>query len=160
MKPVFKTVVFLLLLCIVAIGQPAPKTQVFEAADVHVRPSDANEDIGFLPNGRIEARGTTMLRLISIAYSVPSDRVTGGPNWLDTDRFDVVAKAPSGAAQIALRNMLQNLLAERFHLVVKNEEKPVPVFALTLVKKGVAKPSSGTGDPECKRTVEENVISL
>jgi len=96
-----------------ALAQPP---QVFEAADVHVSPPNASEDAGFLPDGRIEFRSTTLFRLIAVAYSVAADRVAVGPSWLDTDRFDVVAKAPSGASQIALRNMLQNLLAERFHL--------------------------------------------
>src|SRR6516225_10513883 len=139
-----KAVAFMALVSTLVVAQPP---QVFEAADVHVSPPNASEDAGFLPDGRIEFRSTTLLRLIAVAYSVPADRVAGGPSWLDTDRFDVVAKAPSGASQIALRNMLQNLLAERFHLAVKNEDKPVPVYVLRLVKKGVAKPSSATGDP-------------
>ena len=78
MKRVFRALGLLLILSITAVCQPAAKTQVFEAADVHVRPADANEDIGFLPNGRIEARGATMLRLIALAYSVPADRISGG----------------------------------------------------------------------------------
>jgi uncharacterized protein (TIGR03435 family) len=141
------------LLSIAAFGQ------TFEAADIHTTTS-TSDDASFLANGRIEARGVTMLRLISMAYSVPNTRVAGGPSWLDNDRFDVVAKAPGGATAIAMRTMLQNLLAERFHLTVKNEEKPMPGFALTLVKKGLAKPSEKPGDPDCKRTAEEGVLSL
>jgi uncharacterized protein (TIGR03435 family) len=149
--------VFPLLLCLGAFGQTG--TQTFEAADVHPTTS-TSDDAGFLANGRVEARGVTMLRLISMAYSVPNNRITGGPSWLDDARFDVIGKAPGQATQIVLRTMLQNLLAERFHLVVKNEDKPVPAYVLTVVKKGVAKPSPNPGDPECKRVVEEGVISL
>jgi uncharacterized protein (TIGR03435 family) len=102
-----------------------------------------------------------MLRLIAPAYSVPNTLVSGGPSWLDTDRFDITAKAASsGASPMSMRNMLQSLLADRFHLEIKNEEKPMPAFVLTLVKKAVAKPSDGKGDPGCKRAVEEGVISL
>jgi uncharacterized protein (TIGR03435 family) len=143
----------LFLVCVAALGQ------TFEAADVHVTAS-SSDDFAFLANGRVEARGVTMLRLISNAYSVPLNQVSGGPSWLDSDRFDVIAKAPGGATAIAQRSMLKKLLEERFHLSIKNEEKQMPAYALTLAKKGVAKASDGKGDPDCKRAVEEGVISL
>ena len=141
--------------CGLARGQPA-----FEAADVHVSPAGATESGGFLPGGRVEFRATTLLRLIGVAYSVPPDRVGGGPSWIDTDRFDVVAKAPAGASQIALRTMLQNLLSERLGLSVQSEEKPQPVYTLTMGKRGPPKESTKPGDPDCKRTNEENLLTL
>jgi uncharacterized protein (TIGR03435 family) len=140
-------------------SQAAPKTQVFEAADVHPTTS-ASDDLTFLANGRLEARGVTLLRLIAVAYSMSPNLVSGGPSWLDTDRYDVIGKSPGEATAIAQRYMLQSLLAERFHLSVKNEEKPMPALVLTLAKKGVARASDGKGDPSCKRAVEDMVISL
>src|SRR4051812_30933387 len=107
----------------------------FEAADVHVSPPGGTESGGFLPNGRLEFRSTSLLRLIGVAYSVQSERVAGGPSWLDTDRFDVVAKAPGNAAQPAMRKMLQGVLAERFGLSVKEEERPQPAYVLALARK-------------------------
>jgi len=35
-----------------------------------------------------------MLRLITTAYNLDADKVEGGPNWLDFDKFDIVAKVP------------------------------------------------------------------
>jgi uncharacterized protein (TIGR03435 family) len=145
------------LFCAAAFGQQAP---VFEAADVHVSAPNGTESGGFLPNGRLEFRSTTLLRLITIAWSVQADRVAGGPSWLDTDRFDVVAKASGNASQPAMRNMLQGLLTERFEMAVQQEDKPVPAYVLTLARKGAQKESTGTGDPECKRANEENLITL
>jgi uncharacterized protein (TIGR03435 family) len=147
----------LAILSTVAVSQTAPQ---FEAADVHAAPAGAMESTGFLPNGRAEFHGVTLLRLITLAYSVPADRVVGGPSWLDTDRFDVVAKAASSASQAALRTMLKGLLAERFGLTIQNQEKPVPVLALVLAKRGAQKESSGQGDPTCKNGSEENVRTL
>jgi uncharacterized protein (TIGR03435 family) len=141
--------------CGLASGQPA-----FEAADVHVSPPGATESGGFLPGGRVEFRATTLLRLIGVAYSVPPDRVSGGPSWIDTDRFDLIAIAPAGASQIALRTMLQNLLADRLGLSVQTEEKPQPVYILTMGKRGPPKESAKPGDPDCKRTTEENLLTL
>ncbi len=143
----------------IASGQ-ASGQQAFEVADVHVSATGATQSGGFLPGGRVEFRATTLLRLIAVAYSVTPDRVSGGPNWIDTERFDVVAKAPAGASQIALRNMLQNLLVERLGLSVQSEEKPQPVYTLVVGKRGAPKESAKPGDPDCKRTNEENLITL
>jgi uncharacterized protein (TIGR03435 family) len=124
----------------VGIGQPAPSKPVFEAADVHVSPAGTTESGAFLPGGRLEFRGSTLLRLISLAYSVPADRIAGGPPWIDTDRFDVIAKAPTAASQATLRIMLQNLLAERFELSVQQQEKPTAG-----VRAGARETRSGKG---------------
>src|SRR5438270_5423726 len=109
-----RTLLFLILSA-VATGQ------TFEAADVHTTTSTSN-DFAFLANGRLEVRGVTLLRLISTAHSIPVAQITGGPSWLDTDRFDITAKTPPGATQIGMANMLRNLLSERFHLDVKKED--------------------------------------
>src|SRR5258708_1219796 len=116
MRRMLQPLVALVVLSRWALCQPAPAKAEFEAADVHVSAPGTSESGGFLPNGRLEFQGTTLLGLIALAYSLPADRVAGGPPWLDTDRFDVTAQAASHASQIALRNMLQNLLSERFKL--------------------------------------------
>jgi uncharacterized protein (TIGR03435 family) len=68
----------------------------------------------------------TMVDLISMAYKLESDKVIGGPGWLDWDRFDVAAKAPEATKQDELNQMLQNLLADRFKLVVHKDTRPMP----------------------------------
>jgi len=62
---------------------------------------------GVLRNGRYDLRNATMVDLITTAYNVQPDVVLGGPTWLETRRFDIVAKAPDGTRQDALRTMLQ-----------------------------------------------------
>src|SRR5258708_3555190 len=117
-----RTFVLTTLFAALAFAQATIAPEPFEAADVHVSTGgSSSESGGFLPNGRLEFRATTLLRLISQAYSVPSDRVVGGPNWLDTARYDVVAKAASSVNQEALKRKLQGLLEERFALKVKRE---------------------------------------
>jgi uncharacterized protein (TIGR03435 family) len=148
----------LILICGIASAQTG--TVVFEAADVHISPAGASESAAFLPGGRLEVRGASMLHLITIAYNVAADRVSGGPSWIDSDRFDVIAKAAPSASQATKRTMLQALLAGRFGLAIQQEEKPQPVFALTPGKANAAKESSGTGEPGCKRSMEENIIVL
>jgi uncharacterized protein (TIGR03435 family) len=148
-----------LLLLASAIGAFA-QPSTFTAADIHPSAPDATESDGFLPNGRVEFRATTLLRLISQAYSIPPDRIYGGPAWLDTDRFDVTAQGPNRASELALRTMLRPLLAERFGLAVEQQERPLPVFLLTLAKPGVLKSHEPTGAPDCKRANEEDAIRM
>jgi uncharacterized protein (TIGR03435 family) len=136
-----------------------PATQ-FEAADLHVSPPGSTPSSGFLPGGRVELRAMTLLQLITLAYNVRPDRVSGGPNWTDTDHFDVLAKAPAGASQDAMRTMLQNLLTERLGLAIQSGDKPEPVYALSVGKRGAAKAATGEGEPGCKKANEDGLITL
>ncbi len=144
------------LLCTMAYAQQRP---MFEVADVHASPPDATESGGVLPDG-IEFRATTLLQLITFAHSVPADRVTGGPNWLDTDRFDILAKASGPRRGPALRSMLASLLAQRFDLIIVRAEKPVPAYILTAGKPGVLKESAGFGPSDCDLANEDSVRTL
>lgn len=128
--------------------------QTFEAADVHPSAPDATTSGALLPGGRLEFRATTLLRLISFAWNIPPDRIAGGPSWLDTAQFDVLAKSPASAGRAEQLVMLQNLLGERFDLAVKSEEKPVPVFALVNGKGRTPKESAADTEPGCKRSTE------
>jgi uncharacterized protein (TIGR03435 family) len=129
----------------------APPT--FEIADVHVSPRAMTMRMsgGVLRAGRYEIRKATMLDLIRTAYGVDPDRVLGGPAWLDTDHFDVTAKAPATATPDSAKLMLQALLAERFKLVVHTDTKPMPAFILSMGKgKPKLKEPDGSGEPGCR----------
>ncbi|MGD0871268.1 MAG: TIGR03435 family protein [Bryobacteraceae bacterium] len=147
------------LLSSAALGQPAATAPAFEMADVHVAPpGEPSRGGGFVPGGRFEVRGVTMLRLISMAYGVyENDKIQGGPGWLDTDKFDIIAKAPAGTPQTALQPMLEALLADRFKLAVHNETKPLPIFALVVGKRPQLKESAAPGDAECRMNVVDGV---
>ena len=83
------------ILPILAQTQPEPK---FDAADVHVSPTArgfAQNFGGVLREGRYVNRDATMLNLITSAYGVADDGVTG-PGWISNDLFDVIAKVPDG----------------------------------------------------------------
>jgi len=76
-------------------------------------------------------------QIVGLAYAIQRVRVLGGPNWADSDQFDIVAKAESAnATRDEIRSMLQTLLAERFKLVVHRETKEVPAYSLVLAKRG------------------------
>jgi uncharacterized protein (TIGR03435 family) len=75
--------------------------------------------------------------MILDAYHISPHQISGGPGWLDSERFDLEAKAEIPAEKAELRIMLQSLLAERFQLVIHRDTKEMPVYALTLGKAGI-----------------------
>jgi uncharacterized protein (TIGR03435 family) len=73
--------------------------------------------------------------LLMDAYSMKRHQITG-PDWLDSERFDIVAKVPEGATKEQVKIMLQNLLADRFKLAEHRETKRLPMYALVVGSKG------------------------
>ncbi len=101
-------------------------------------------------NGRYEIRNASMLDLIRTAYGVEAEKIVGGPNWINSDRFDVVATVPAGTNLAAAKVMLQGLLADRFKLTVQHDNAPLPVYVLSVGKGGPKlKSSDGTGKTAC-----------
>ena len=93
----------------------------------------------------------TMTQIIAAAYGLDPVNVQGGPNWLDWDHFDIVAKAPPATSKETIRLMLQSLLAQRFSLVAHAGTAPMPAYVLTAPKGATKlKTSDGAGDSGCK----------
>ena len=86
--------------------------------------------------GRVTYKLSTIRDLMVDAYSVKRYQVSGGPNWLDSELFDIVAKVPEGATKEQVKVMLQNLLAERFKLTLHHETKELPMYSLVVGAKG------------------------
>jgi uncharacterized protein (TIGR03435 family) len=110
-----------------------------------------NTDAGAMPTWALQPSGGVAItayrlrQLIAIAYDSPSiqtrDQVVGGPAWINSDHFDIVAKA-----EVELENdetgrprrllaMLRSLLEDRFKLRMHSEHRTAPVFELTLASK-------------------------
>jgi uncharacterized protein (TIGR03435 family) len=85
--------------------------------------------------GQVTFSNLSQQALVAIAYDVQDYQISG-PGWLATERYDIVAKIPKGATKEQFRVMLQNLLAERFHLTLHHETKDLPQFALVVAKNG------------------------
>ncbi|HTR21689.1 MAG TPA: TIGR03435 family protein [Gemmatimonadales bacterium] len=88
-------------------------------------------------HGKIDAENVTLKRCIIGAYGVSPSQVVGGPDWLDSDRFHILAKAAQPTDSDAeLMRMLQSLLAERFHLAIHRETRPLQAYVLEVAKGG------------------------
>jgi uncharacterized protein (TIGR03435 family) len=137
-----------------AFGQTPEKLPSFDAADVHASPKSPNPNVqslgGFARGGRYQFRNATMVDLISSAYGVEPEKVLGGPSWLETDRFDILAKAPTSVTPATTKLMLRSLLADRFKLAFHNEDKPMNGWVMTAAKPGPQlKQSQGAGPTNC-----------
>ncbi len=117
----------------VAFAQTRP---AFEVASVRAVRTDAHAE----PTVDISGANLTMQRqtvkdLLQWGYGVEAWRISG-PVWIDSQEFDIRAKAAGPVSQEQLRAMLQTLLEDRFRLALHREQKITPVYALELGKDG------------------------
>ncbi len=140
-------------------AQPAnaPRFEVASIKPSPALPSSGDYSSGVSSrNGLMRGVNATLKRYIMGAYAIGPNQVVGGPDWLDTDRFDITAKAedPAGDAQPAgdheLMAMLQTLLAERFKLATHRESRPIEAYVLEVAKNGpkLEKSEGGTSSTD------------
>ena len=111
----------------------------FEVASVKLAPQGAGRvDFVVQPGGKLEVTNQTLCVILMQAYSVKKYQIVGGPPWLDTDRFHIVATPPAqtNPDREHVMAMLRSLLAERFQLKLHTESREGDVFALTVAKSG------------------------
>jgi len=132
------------LFAVPAISQTAQKRPVFDV--ISVKPAKAGAPIRLqAAGGRLIANNVTVKMLMLRAYSADAanlfpNQIIGGPNWIETDRFDVEAKADGDPANISTNQtwmMVQSLLEDRFQQKVRHESRELPVFFLTIAKNGL-----------------------
>jgi uncharacterized protein (TIGR03435 family) len=127
-------------------GAPAARPE-FEVASI--KPNDSGSTsmkFPFPSGGRLTSTNINLKTLISFAYKVPGFEVTGGPGWVNSDRYDVTAKsAETNIGVDQYRLMVQSLLADRFQLAVHRETKEVPVYAVLPAKNGPRLPEAKPG---------------
>jgi uncharacterized protein (TIGR03435 family) len=85
--------------------------------------------------GRVNCSGLSLKDMLTRAYSMKTYQISG-PSWIESDRWDVMAKIPDGAPVEKVPEMWQSLVAERFHLVSRKESRELPIYALVVGKNG------------------------
>ncbi len=121
-----------------SVAQPQPAVAVlpaFELASVRPNRSGDSSSRFNTGNGSIHSANVSLRDLIKWAYSVKDYQVVG-PDWLSSQKFDIVAKAPPSDTDDQLMPMLQALLAKRFTLAIHRETKERAVYALVAGKNG------------------------
>ena len=136
-------------------GQPSTAPLTFEVASI--KPSTESGfriGIQMMPGGGLRVNGVTLKLLLTIAYDVRDFQIVGGPGWIASDRYDIMAKPPESGSepqtddprqlsdaqikttQEQMRERLQALLADRFQLTIHRDSKDQAVYALLVSKSG------------------------
>jgi bla regulator protein blaR1 len=124
-------------------GQVSASSPVFEVASIKPADPAASGSRTNANQGRLTMTNVTLKQCILMAYHIQGYQLSGGPSWLDTARYDISAKMDAAAEQLSgqlararMETMLQNLLADRFKLIVRRESKQTRGYVLMVSKNG------------------------
>ena len=112
--------------------------------------------------GRVSAENVTLKLLIGEAYHVQDFQISGGPRWVDVDRYDVEAKVAGDTKPTPkeLRAMLQKLLEDRFALKVRRDSKEMQAYLLSPAKSGIKlQPAKDPDQPTMFRVYQRHQIT-
>jgi uncharacterized protein (TIGR03435 family) len=138
MKPVALLFMFAMAAMPATSQTTAPKPS-FEVASIKPHKGDVTFSVDpALRGSRVVGTASTLADMITVAYDVRYDQTSNGPGWINSDRFDIEAKAPGDVPPTneQFRLMMQDLLSERFQLRLHHETRDLPVYALVVGKNG------------------------
>jgi uncharacterized protein (TIGR03435 family) len=122
------------------LAQSPPNFDSFEVATIKITPSDwrGSRYLRMQTAHQFEARNHSVKTLVAAAFNLNLRAISGGPQWAESDHFDILAKSPGDVRpnleeQMA---MLRKLLAERFQFRFHREEKELSIYELTVAKGG------------------------
>jgi uncharacterized protein (TIGR03435 family) len=139
---------------------PRPKFDAFDVATVKPVESDVKRGRFFKiqGNNRFVAQDYTLKLLIAAAYSLNPKTISGGPEWVDSQHYDIAAITPADVRpnRDEQMSMLRGLLAERFKLSFHREQREFSIYALGLAKGG-PKLKASTAAPDTPPAVISTV---
>jgi uncharacterized protein (TIGR03435 family) len=136
-----------------ASSDSSPLALRFQVATI--KPSRPDETRTMLIRGnRYSTTNTTLVDLLKYAYGLHEREIVGGPKWLETQKFDIVGdpETQTRPSSDGFKRMVQNLLADRFHLAAHHETRELSVFAI-VQSKGGPRLIASTGPPNAIPTV-------
>lgn len=133
----------------------------FDSASVKRNVSNAQgRSLNAEAEGWLTATNVTVAQLIRLAYDLPAFRISGGPAWINSDTFDVSARANGNPSLADKRTMLRRLLAERFNLGTHTERRELPIYALTLARSDrKLGPQLRTAAADCSRVEQPTLFT-
>ena len=145
----------LLLLCLVAFGQTQPRP-AFDVASIKPNTTGGGSQHFGTEPGRVDATNVSVKAMIELAFELEGFRITGGPPWLDTQTYDILAKTgqPDRVSIPTLRLLFQSLLEDRFALKFHRETRQSTVYSMAAVKGGAKLTPSA---PETRTTNNTNL---
>jgi len=118
-------------------AQSATTRPAFEVASIKRNTSGtAGESIHIQRGGRFDVQNMPVRYIIWNAYKLSDYQISGGPAWINSERYDIFAKSDSDSSPDELLLMLRTLLEDRFSLKIHRETQQGPVYAMTVAKSG------------------------
>lgn len=118
---------------------PRPQFEAFQVATIKpTAPEATGRWIRMQSADRFAARNHAVRTLIAAAYDLSPHAITGGPAWVDSDHWDILAKTPGGVRPNLAEqmSMLRQLLSERFNLTFHREPKQLSIYTLNVATGG------------------------
>lgn len=109
---------------------PQPAAPAFDVTSVRRNTSGDRGARQQFSEGRFAATNTSLRILLVDAFRIQSFQIVGGPEWLESARFDIVATIAPNTTPEQRPAMLRTLLAERFNLRAHTERRQMPIYAL------------------------------
>jgi uncharacterized protein (TIGR03435 family) len=136
------------LLAMTAFGQSATNSPAFEVASIKPNRSGLNGSSLGRSGSRLTFDNVSLRECIAFAYGIAAGRDYEliGPAWLDSEKFDIAATFPPETSRERIREMVQTLLAARFHLTTHRESKKLKAYALVVAKKGPTLKVASSGE--------------
>jgi uncharacterized protein (TIGR03435 family) len=130
---------------------PRPRFDAFEVATIRPVDQDAKSGRYLIMQGvnRFVGKNYTLKLLIAAAYNLSPKAISGGPGWIESDHYDILAVTPGEVRPThdEQMSMLRNLLADRFKLTSHREQKEFSIYELAIAKGGSKlKPSTASPD--------------
>jgi uncharacterized protein (TIGR03435 family) len=130
---------------------PAPRPDAFEVATIKPVPIDAKAGRYIIMQGthRFVEKDYTLKLMIAAAYNLNPRTISGGPDWIESDHYDILAVTPGEVRPThdQQMSMLRNLLTDRFQLTFHREQKEFSIYALEVTKSG-PKLKASTAPPD------------
>ncbi|HKD09423.1 MAG TPA: TIGR03435 family protein [Bryobacteraceae bacterium] len=148
----FRPAQFAVLGCSLAFSQSSHQALRFDVASLRQSPPRQGDDayVRFnADNAQISYRNVTFKLLLSVAYDISEDRISGGEAWTESQPYDISARLPANATKSDVPAMLQALLAERSKLQVHDEPRLMSAYDLVVAN----------GGPKLKRASEDGAGS-
>jgi uncharacterized protein (TIGR03435 family) len=121
-------------------AQPAGMLPEFDAASVKANHTGSDGAAMQLAKGSLTITNALLTKIMGAAFGISEDRdahLLVGPDWMRSEKYDVIAKFPTSTSMDQVRLMLQSLLKERLGMKFHREIREVPAYALVVAKHGL-----------------------
>jgi uncharacterized protein (TIGR03435 family) len=143
-------------------SQPPAARPSFEVASIKPNnSSDHRAMFRMLPGGKMSVANISAQMLITMAFDLKPNQLSGAPGWLESEKYDIEAKSDGPASPDQMKLMVQSLLQDRFKLSSHRETKEMAIYALVASKNGSKlHPAAESGEGKSQFRIGRGQLNL